>query len=294
MPSVLVVDDAALDRRRAASLLEEIGMIAVYAGDGKEALQIIRRQAPDLVLTDLLMPEMDGLELVEEIRAQHAAIPVILMTAHGSEEIAVKALHAGAASYVPKKNLVRDLAKTVRNVLAMASSQRKQQQVLQWITQTESHFEVGPILSGIEALVGHLQDDLKQLDLCDDRDLVRVGTALHEALVNAIEHGNLELSSQLREATDGSYARLAEQRCATSPYQDRRVRISVRQTRSRATYVIRDEGPGFDPSSLPDPTDPANLEKLSGRGLMLIRTFMDEVIFNDTGNQITMTKRRAG
>jgi anti-sigma regulatory factor (Ser/Thr protein kinase) len=56
---------------------------------------------------------------------------------------------------------------------------------------------------------------------------------------------------------------------------------------------VRDEGSGFDSEPLPDPTDPSNLTKLSGRGLYLITTFMDEVEHNDVGNEITMTKRFA-
>ena len=59
-----------------------------------------------------------------------------------------------------------------------------------------------------------------------------------------------------------------------------------------ALFVIRDEGPGFDVSKLPDPTDPENLCKPCGRGTMLIRTFMDEVSDNPTGNQITLRKRK--
>ena len=58
-----------------------------------------------------------------------------------------------------------------------------------------------------------------------------------------------------------------------------------------ARFTIRDEGKGFDPSSLPDPTDPENLLKASGRGLLLVRTFMSEVTFNGIGNEITMIKR---
>ena len=56
-------------------------------------------------------------------------------------------------------------------------------------------------------------------------------------------------------------------------------------------FVIRDEGPGFDASSLPDPTDPANLEKRSGRGLLLIRAFMSDVRHNDRGNEVMLTYR---
>ena len=65
----------------------------------------------------------------------------------------------------------------------------------------------------------------------------------------------------------------------------------AKESPAEAIYTVRDEGPGYDPSSLPDPTDPANVEKVSGRGLFLIRTFMDQVYHNETGNEITMIKR---
>jgi anti-sigma regulatory factor (Ser/Thr protein kinase) len=69
--------------------------------------------------------------------------------------------------------------------------------------------------------------------------------------------------------------------------------VTATLTRQQATFVVRDEGKGFDPATLPDPTDPANLGKASGRGLLLIQTFMDRVEHNEHGNQITMTKYRS-
>ena len=89
-----------------------------------------------------------------------------------------------------------------------------------------------------------------------------------------------------------NYRLLLEERRHTSPYARRRVHVLATETPTEARYVIRDEGQGFDPSRLPDPTDPANLEKTSGRGLLLIRTFMDEVRHNDKGDEIVMVKRR--
>src|SRR5262249_9082757 len=103
--------------------------------------------------------------------------------------------------------------------------------------------------------------------------------------------GNLEVSSDLRQQGDEPYHRLAEERRRQPPYRERRIRFTARITRDKATFVIRDEGPGFDPARLPDPTDPANLGRVGGRGLLLIRTFMDEVYFNATGNEITLVKR---
>jgi CheY-like chemotaxis protein len=290
--TVLIVDDNPIDRRLAAGIVEKVGMETSFAVNGREGLEIIETEPPDIVLTDLLMPEMDGLELVEKIKAEHPAVPVILMTAHGSEEIAVKALRTGAASYVPKVNLPRDLIPTVHDVLSVATAKKDEQKALSCLWEADLRFVLGMDNSTHEPLVGFLQEQLRTWSLCDDADLIRVGTALHEAFVNAIEHGNLELVSDLRDDPDGSYQIIGDQRRKEPPYCDRLVHVSARMTRDEATITIRDEGPGFDPSTLPDPTDPENIGKISGRGLLLIRTFMDDVHFNETGNEITMVKRK--
>ena len=294
MQTVLVVDDVTLDRHLVGALIEEhAGWSAVFAEDGRDALALIKLQVPDVVLTDLQMPEMNGLELVEAIRRDYSYLPVILMTAHGSEEIAVMALKAGAASYVPKRDLARDLIPTTQKVLDMARTTRNQQQVLDCLIETEFRFLLSNDPHRVQPLISHLQDHLTLMNLVDKAGLIRVGTALHECLINAMEHGNLELTSDLRESEHSkAYRSLVDERRQLQPYCDRHVLVTARFSRQEAAFVIRDEGRGFDPSKLPDPRDPANLQKCSGRGLFLIRTFMDEVRFNDTGNEITMLKRR--
>ena len=110
MPTLLVVDDVATDRLRIAGLAARwMNSNVLQAADGATALKMIEQHQPDIVLTDLHMPEMNGLQLVEAIRDQYPYIPVILMTADGSEEIAALALQKGAASYVPKRNLAQNL-----------------------------------------------------------------------------------------------------------------------------------------------------------------------------------------
>jgi CheY-like chemotaxis protein len=292
MATVLVVDDSAVDRMRVEKLLAKEGLSVLSAVGGRQALEILRREPPDLVLTDMQMPEMDGLQLVEEIRSNFPAVPVILMTAHGSEEIAVAALQRGAASYVPKRNLASDLPETIANLLDVAKAGRNQQQLLRSLIHTESHFILDNDAALIPSLIGHLENNLKRMQLCDENGLIRVAVALREALVNAIQHGNLEIGSELREQDDKRYYALIEERRQQEPYQDRRVHVYAKESHREAVYVIRDEGHGFDPSTLPDPTDPSNLDKISGRGLLLIRTFMDEVHHNQLGNEITMLKRR--
>src|SRR5690349_19866852 len=119
MPHILVVDDSRVERQIARGLLEkEPGWTVSTAEDGIEALEQIEEQLPDLVLTDMQMPNMDGLKLVECIRNEYPLIPVVLMTAAGSEAIADTALQRGAASYVSKSDFAVDLVGTLKRVLA--------------------------------------------------------------------------------------------------------------------------------------------------------------------------------
>ena len=97
MPKILVVDDSSVDRRIAGGLLEKIEEFNVaFAGDGEDALARIQDSPPDVVVTDIRMPQMDGLALVEAVRRDFPLVPVIIMTSEGSEELALKALQAGA------------------------------------------------------------------------------------------------------------------------------------------------------------------------------------------------------
>jgi CheY-like chemotaxis protein len=294
MATVLVVDDSLTDRRLAGGLLaRHEGWEIHYASDGRDALDKIELHIPDLVVTDLNMPELDGLELVKIIRETYPLVPVILMTNQGSEQIAVQALKLGASSYVPKQRLAGELEETVEQVLCISRADRAHVRLMRRLKHQQVRFELENDQDLISTAVQYLQDAIRGMGLCDDAERVRIGVALQEALVNACFHGNLEVSSSLREVDHRAYYDLAKERTQQSPYRERRIFITANLAPEEVTIVIRDQGPGFDPSQLPDPTDPANLERPSGRGLLLMQTFMNEVRFNPAGNEVTMVKRRA-
>jgi CheY-like chemotaxis protein/anti-sigma regulatory factor (Ser/Thr protein kinase) len=274
-----------------ALIVQMPGWRALYAESGEDALAAIARERPRAVLTDLNMPKMDGLALVAEVRRLYPAVPVVLMTAYGNEEIALQALREGAASYVPKKSLERDLASTLERVAVAAQVERSHQRLLERLARAELHFVLDNDRSLVASLVAHLRSYLVRLGLCDETAVTRVCIALEEALLNAVYHGNLELSSDLRQDGEATFYHLAEERRGIAPFRDRQVSCSARLSRAEVSVTIRDEGPGFDPSTLPDPTDPANLGRIGGRGLLLIRTFMDSVTHNPSGNEITLVKR---
>src|SRR5262245_36972076 len=291
MASVLVVDDSHVDRRLVGGLLSKAPNIEVlYAADGEASLDVLQERRPNLVVTDLIMPNMDGLELVAAVVAKYPLVPVILMTGKGSEEVAVQALKAGAASYVPKSTLQHLLVETVENVLAMAHEEQTQARLGECMT--GCYFVLENDATLISAMVKYIRGFVRRTGLCDETNSIRTCVALEEALNNAMFHGNLEIDSDVRENDRSRYRTMIEERRRLEPYVSRRIHIDIRVTPTHGEFVIRDEGVGFDPKRLPDPTDPSNIDKPSGRGLLLMRTFMDDVVFNERGNEVTLVKRR--
>ena len=291
MAHILVVDDSPLQVRQLELLLTDAGHRVESAEHGEAALAVVRRRRPDVVLTDMQMPVMDGLTLVAALRAEFPGLPVVLCAGSGSEELAVEALRAGAAHYFPKRRVTADAVPILDEILAVAAAQRKQCLLLDCITAVEHTYSLAndPDLAAL--VVGQTEQLMRQLGLFDLGDQMRVGVAVQEAVVNAIVHGNLEVSSVLKGGDWRAYHAAVAERAALPPYRDRRVAVTIRAVRGRSlTVTVADQGPGFDPTALSDPTDPCNIEKGSGRGLLLIRTFFDAVTHSPTGNTITMHK----
>jgi DNA-binding NtrC family response regulator len=116
--TVLVVDDQMRPRRALATELEDAGFEVLQASDGIEAWESFLRDRPDLVITDMVMPRSDGLDLLGRIRAQ-SEVPVVLFTAHGSVESAICALKAGADEFVVSPDVdVDELVSLARSALA--------------------------------------------------------------------------------------------------------------------------------------------------------------------------------
>lgn len=291
MPRILIVDDDPVDRELARRCIESIDHFEIQeATDGQEALALCQESAPDVVLTDMRMPILDGLGLVQEVKDRLPLVPVILMTARGSEQVAVSALTAGAVSYVPKADMLKLLGETVEQALALAAARRSRAKVLQYFMSSESRFQLANDPSLISPLVAYLQDDLERTGFADNLVRSQISTALLEAISNAMIHGNLEVSSDLRKANTAPYHDLIAERSQTEPWSKRRIHCTAEKSLGRVSYIIRDEGSGFDRSTLPDPTHPESMLKPQGRGIFLMYTFMDSVEFNKVGNEVRLTK----
>ncbi len=297
MPVVLIVDDSEVDRRLVGGLLpKELDWLVEFADNGVVALEKMRLSVPDVVITDMMMPEMDGMELVSCIRVEFPRVPVILITGHGSETLAVEALQQGATSYVPKSVLAEKLLETVEQVLALSRADRSYSRLIGCLESTQYHFALDNDPTLIPPLVDLIQQMLAGMQACDASRRMHTGIALEEAMLNAVLAGNLEMDGEQVQDARGQLRQqqrsaLVESRRKTAPYSDRVAHVDVSISRAEAKFVIRDEGQGFDLSCVPEKHDAETLEHRDGRGLVLMKNFMDDVRFNGSGNEVTMVMR---
>ncbi len=117
MPTILIVEDEAKMRRLLELNLGEDGFTTLSAGDAESGVKLLRENHVDLVLTDLKLPGMNGLEFLHAVKNQNTALPVIVMTAFGSVETAVEAMKAGASDYVLKPFSLAEMRMVIRKEL---------------------------------------------------------------------------------------------------------------------------------------------------------------------------------
>lgn len=132
--------------------------------------------------------------------------------------------------------------------------------------------------------------------ICNDERAARIGLALHEALTNAMIHGNLGLSSELKEQPDNAFGRELAARCFDAALSARRVKMSLAFAADGCDISIEDEGEGFDYASVAedaaDETPPDNSAlRSSGRGILIMRAFSDELRFSRDGRCVIMSFR---
>tara|TARA_R110002049_G_scaffold2750_2_gene21534 strand:- start:345396 stop:346292 length:897 start_codon:yes stop_codon:yes gene_type:complete len=297
MARVLLVEDSRTQAAEITMLLENGSHDVCHAENGRLGQEMLENDAFDVVVTDLEMPEMNGLQLVEAMQLDFAHVPAILVTSRGSEQLATEALRKGAASYVPKDSLPTLLNDAITDVLGVIRGDSSYAKLISTLRKNVFEFELDNDGELISPLVGLMLQVVSGMGTVGGMQLVRLGVAIEHSLLNAMYRGNLELS---REETPSDNAIVYDDatndaivsRRSESPYCDRKVMFEATATSDEVRIMIRDQGPGFDTSIVPAPGDPDSMDTEKGRGLRLMSSFVDELRFNDKGNEVTMIKRR--
>lgn len=159
---ILVVDDNIDLRTYIAQTLQDQGYQVQTASGGAVALEAMKQTTPDLLLTDLMMPEMSGIELIEQVRQDDRwqSLPIILLTAKVDDETRIQGVEQGADGYLGKPFNDRELLAEVRNLLALKANERKVVELNQYLTESVLRRFL-PAALVTKAAVGELQLDLQ-------------------------------------------------------------------------------------------------------------------------------------
>ncbi|TWU47622.1 Transcriptional regulatory protein TcrA [Rubripirellula tenax] len=296
MARVLLVEDSPTQAVEMRMLLEQASHAVIHVANGRLALSALDEHIFDVVITDLEMPELNGLELVKAMSLDYEHVPSILVTARGSEELASKALQKGAAGYVPKNHLESLLNDTIVEVLGVIRTDASFAKLISTLQKNSFDFKMPNDASLIAPTIALLIQVASGMDLLSGSDMVRFGMAVEHAMLNAMYRGNLQLGPSVTPPHraiiyDDATSDLIETRKNTAPYKDRLVFVEATASKAEIRVVVRDQGRGFNTSDLPGREDAQVLDTESGRGLVLMRSFTDELIFNESGNEVTMIKR---
>jgi len=273
MSRILVVDDDKTTRHVLQSVLNSAGFSTAVAKDGVEALKVLDTEAFDLLLLDVWMPRMNGLDLLAKLRTAKTRPRVVVMTSDDAPETLLKAVREQAFKYVHKPVESSALLQTVRDALEAPDVPP-----IEVISARPDWVEL--VVPCTREAAGRIEAFMGQLDANLAPDVREsIAYAFRELLLNAVEWGG---------KLDPS----------------RTVRIACLRARRMLLYRIADPGPGFSIDNLPHaaigqpPDDPiahmhvreAKGIRPGGFGLLTVRASVDELLYNEQRNEVVFVK----
>ncbi|HEV7398264.1 MAG TPA: ATP-binding protein [Pyrinomonadaceae bacterium] len=258
---ILVVDNNDGLRATLADALGNLGHDVVATGDRNAALGRNDLDGFDVIISDLT-EEGDSETPISELHRKRLLTPI---AKNGSQQPEIiKAFKMGAVNLYATKHGHEGLRQIIEETLSYKLKCVDDPSLLPQLHEM-IEFELPSDLSLMNGILQYLLDRVSKLGIVTP-ERSNLFIALDEAFVNAVKHGNKNDPTKL-------------------------LRVTAELSPREACFTVEDEGEGFNVQEIPDPCDPANLFKTSGRGVLLIYNIMDEVEYNAQGNRVKMVKR---
>jgi DNA-binding response OmpR family regulator len=280
---LLESDDSIQEMIQSIVLDHDLAMQTAYNLD--DALRLIAKGRTFAFTFNLSLITGDPLPFVRKFRQEHPDLPLIAIVDEEHQDKMVELLQAGTYACLSTPLQVGDFSYNISKIIANT-------------TETYNPFAMKYeerilIMPNDFTLVMQVAKNLVDGTLpINEKNRYHIILGLSEIINNAMEHGNLGITFE--EKSDALKASrfypLAIERSHKEPFKDRVVTIRSRvfPTLRRIEYFVADQGAGFDWRSLPDPKDKDNLLNRNGRGIMMARYAFDEMIYNETGNEVTL------
>ena len=268
---VLVVEDSKTMQTFLLNLLKKEDYEVVLANDGETGVQCFQQSLVegnpfDIVMTDIVMPGLSGLEVLKKVKTLNHDTIVVVLTSDANVDTAIEALNAGANNFLHKP----PNSEEILNVMWRATKHREiflENEELTPFMERTIHIAIPSQLRFIKGIAHNIIADAKLMGYDEHELRDKIPVTVDEAVTNAIKHGN-------------------------KFQEEKQVTIDVSINTDRVKIVVADEGEGFDVNAVPDPTDPMNFLKPSGRGILFMTIGMDDIHYNEKGNMLTLIKYR--
>ncbi len=264
MAKILIVDDEEIVRTTLKRALNRDDIVVTTASLAKEALALLENEQFDLIMTDIKMPEMDGITFLKTVKSNDPEVPIIVLTGFATVEMTKDALQSGAYNFLTKPFEIEDILTIVKRGLTLKKEIVRNKEVAAF-TQCQFDVEIPSRSELLGGVIFYIIEQLKLMDFSERIIATEILMTLDEAITNAHKHGNK-----------------ADQR--------KKIFVRAKINREKMEMSIRDEGEGFDPEKLINPLSAEGIERNCGRGVFLIKSYMDQVLYNDKGNELTIIK----
>ncbi|MFW5850814.1 MAG: response regulator [Bacteroidota bacterium] len=245
---------------------------------------------PDIVISDIRMPRFDGISLLKRIRQVERNVIVIMVTAHGNEEIALKALQSGANNYLKKPINLDEFRSQLARYKSILDYKIRKLDISNLIQSQKLEICVDSDMDYIPILSEFLTQKIKHV--FSPSVLINIELGISELLLNAIEHGNYNITNtdKKKALLNNTLVELYNERKQIADSLKKKIHITFTQNTEYCEWVVKDDGDGFDWKNLPHPTSQQLSTELQGRGVFISKLQFDDVQFLGSGNVVSAKK----
>jgi YesN/AraC family two-component response regulator len=291
MKSILVIDDEKSIRDMLRAGFTQYGYNFYDAADGINGIEVYKRTRPDIVLTDVKMPEMSGLELTRQLKGIETDADIVIMTGYGSEELVIEALRSGATNYIKKPISLNELFNILDGIILNRERRRKSEVIKDVVVFEKKKLVIDNEISRIWGIINQILFNIP--NGVSDAGLEGMRLGLYEIILNAIEHGNLGISYEEKSESiqNNKYLDLLESRSSQPDRKQKRVFIDCTIDHMELSVEIRDQGEGFDFHEFAGTESREEILRAHGRGIFLASLYFDRIEYVEPGNTVTISKR---
>jgi len=260
---ILIIDDVEEIRISLSKIVEQLGVMPMTASNGLEALDLLQSEKIDLIITDLMMPEMDGLQFIVQSRKLNPRIPIAVISGYADIKNATFALTRGAFNFITKPFTIKEVENVVRKGLRLRELSLGTDRLLKTI-RNRTDITIPSFTHLLPSVSFYVLKECQWRGIDNENLLNNISVCIDETLTNALTHGN-----------------------QGNP--DKTIAITLQFDTEKFTFTIQDEGNGFDVKEFDRQLKQNAIDIPNKRGLFIVEYLADEISFNDKGNEVTAT-----